>query len=298
MMANTTIQHVTTSTTVDDIEAILLRDGCVIIDNLMDESLVERMLEEIDPWFQRTPLAKGEWLGKSTRRLHGLMQKSPAIRDNIANPFVLSIADRLLLPWCDKYQLSSCSITSIGPGETPQELHRDTLIYPLANPSERIAHLTTFWALSDFHEDNGATRVVPGSHLWGDDYVPTQAETVPAEMKKGSIVLFLGAVWHGGGGNVTADEWRTAVYCAYNLGWLKQEEAHFLVSPPQVAREYPRRVQQLLGYQMHSPWLGWYDLQDPIRLLEGYEELSEAKQDDRPERADGLVQIADKVRRL
>lgn len=292
------IKHLDVDAPVDVVEKILLQDGVVIIDKVVSASIADTMLSEVEPWLSRGTLAKGEWLGTKTRRVHHLLNKSRTICENVANPHLLPIVDRILLPWCDKYQLSSCSITSIGPKESPQELHRDTLIYPIANPTERVAHLTTFWALTDFTDENGATRVVPGSHRWGDDYIPTQSETVPAEMEKGSVVMFLGSIFHGGGANTTQTEWRHALYMAYNLGWLKQEEAHFLVNPPEVAQAFPRRVQQLVGYQMHSPWLGWYDLQDPIRMLEGYEELSEAKEDDRPERKDGRVDIADGVRRL
>ena len=297
-MSGKSVTHVTRQTPPEEVEQILQTDGVVIIDKVVDTSVVDQILSELDAWLSFIPTAKGEWLGTKTRRLHGLLSKSPTLCENIANPDILPIVDRLLLPWCDKYQLSSCSITSIGPGESPQELHRDTLIYPISNPSERVHHLTTFWALSDFCDDNGATRVVPGSHKWGDDYVPTQDETVPAEMEKGSVVMFQGALFHGGGGNCTKNDWRTAVYMAYNLGWLKQEETHFLVNPPDIARAFPTRVQQLIGYQMHSPWLGWYDLQDPIRLIDGYDEQSEAKEDDRPARADVRVDISERVRRL
>jgi len=291
------IKHVNPQTSPDEVEQILLTDGVVIIDNVITPTMVDQILSELDTWLSSIPTAKGDWLGTKTRRLHGLLRKSPTLCKNVANPCILPIVDRMLLPWCDKYQLSSCSIPSIGPGESPQELHRDTLIYPISNPSERIHHLTTFWALSDFRDENGATRVVPGSHKWGDDYIPTQDETVAAEMDKGSVVMFQGAVFHGGGGNHTSHDWRTAIYMAYNLGWLKQEETHFLVNPPEIAREFPTRVQQLIGYQMHSPWLGWYDLQDPIRLIDGYVEQSEAKEDDRPIRTDGRVDISERVRR-
>lgn len=296
-MTQATIESVTGDTPAAEIENILLRDGCVIIERLIEASFIDRMLSEIEPWMSRVPKGSGDWLGKKTRRLHGLLKKSVAIQQNVCHPLILDVVDRILLPWCDKYQLSSCSITSIGPGENAQELHRDDLMYPFSHPSKRVPHCTTFWALSDFTEDNGATRIIPGSHLWGDDYVPSQEETIPAIMAKGSVVLYLGATWHGGGSNVTRDEWRTAMYTAYNLGWLKQEEAQFLVNPPEVARHFPTRLQQLVGYQMHTPFLGWYDLQDPIVVLDNYEELSAPRNDDRPERGDGRVALSNKVHR-
>ena len=204
--------------------------------------------------------------------------------------------DRMLLPWSDKYQMGSCSISSIGPGETAQELHRDDLMYPFSHPIKRIPHVTTFWALHDFTEENGATRVIPGSHLWDDERAPKAEETVPAVMKKGSVLITLGATYHGGGYNNSKDEWRHAMYTSYNLGWLKQEEAQFLVNPPEVARHYPQRLQRLLGYQMHQPFLGWVDLQDPVVVLNNYEELSAPRLDE-PKNKDGRMILADNIQR-
>ena len=290
------IEHVPASASAEQVEAALLRDGVVIIDRLNREDFVERILDEVSPWFNRTQTAEGEWLGFRTRRLHGLLAKSAAIRENVLNPLILAVMDRVLGPWCDKYQMGSCSISSIGPGETAQELHRDDLMYPFSHPMERVPHVTTFWALHDFTEENGATRIITGSHRWDDERAPNPEETVPAEMKKGSVLITLGATYHGGGDNTSKDEWRHAMYTSYNLGWLKQEEAQFLVNPPEVARHYPERLQRLLGYQMHQPFLGWVDLQDPVVVLNDYEELSAPKVDE-PKNEYGRMILADTVRR-
>jgi len=290
------IEHVSALTGADQIEKILLDDGVVIIDRLNSEAFVDRILDEISPWFNRTATGEGDWLGFKTRRLHGLLVKSAAIRDNVVKPLILAVMDRLLGPWCDKYQMGSCSISSIGPGEKAQELHRDDLLYPFSHPMERVPHVTTFWALHDFTEENGATRVIPGSHRWDDERAPTTEETVAAEMKKGSVLITLGATYHGGGDNNSKDEWRHAMYTSYNLGWLKQEEAQFLVNPPDVAKHYPARLQRLLGYQMHEPFLGWVDLQDPAVVLGDYKELS-APRLDQSKNEDGRMILADTVRR-
>ena len=291
------IEYATATTPAEQIATALLRDGCVIIERLLEKSFVDRILDDVQPWFGRVPEGSGEWLGFSTRRLHALLRKSEAIRENVCHPLILDVVDRVLGPWCDKFQMGSCSLTSIGPGEQAQELHRDDLMYPFKHPTERVLHCTTFWALSDFREDNGATRIIPGSHRWDDEYIPTRDETVAAVMPKGSVVLYLGGTWHGGGANVTEGEWRTAMYTSYNLGWLKQEEAQFLTNLPEVARHYPEQLQRLIGYQMHSPFLGWYDLQDPIVVLQDYEELSAPRLVDRPEREDGRVDFSADVRR-
>lgn len=290
------IEHVSADENAEQIEKVLLEEGAVIVDRLVGEEFVERIHEEISPWFDRTQTADGEWLGFKTRRLHGLLAKSAAIRENVINPLILEVMDRVLGPWCDKYQMGSCSITSLGPGESSQELHRDDLMYPFSHPMERVPHVTTFWALHDFTEENGATRVIPGSHLWDDERTPLPEETVPAEMKKGSVLITLGATYHGGGDNNSSDEWRHAMYTSYNLGWLKQEEAQFLVNPPEVARHYPERLQRLLGYQMHRPFLGWVDLQDPVVVLNDYEELSGSRVDEEKNK-DGRMILAESIRR-
>jgi ectoine hydroxylase-related dioxygenase (phytanoyl-CoA dioxygenase family) len=232
-----------------------------------------------------------------TKRMHAMIPKSETVRGMVVDETILAVMDRLLLPWCDTYQLGSCSLTSIGPGEKAQELHRDDLMFPFKHPTERIATCTTFWALSDFTEENGATRIIPGSHRWDDERRPTVAETIPTVMPRGSVEIYLGALWHGGGANTTRNDWRYALYTSYSLGWLKQEEAQFLVNPPEVARHYPERLQRLIGYQMHRPFLGWYDLRDPIELLRGYQELAEGAIDQAP---DGQTEIAlaKNVRRL
>ena len=290
------IEHVPGDANAEQIEQILLEDGVVIIDQLNSEEYVERILDEISRWFDRTQTGEGDWVGFKTRRLHGLLAKSATIRENVINPLVLEVMDRVLGPWCDRYQMGSCSISSIGPGETAQELHRDDLMYPFSHPMERIPHVTTFWALHDFTEENGATRVIPGSHRWDDERAPQLEETVPAEMKKGSVLITVGATYHGGGDNNSRDEWRHAMYTSFNLGWLKQEEAQFLVNPPEVARHYPERLQRLLGYQMHRPFLGWVDLQDPVVVLNDYEELS-APRIDEEKNEDGRMILADSIRR-
>jgi len=278
-MAEPRIEHVPAGTGIDDIKAILDRDGCVIIDRLISAARCDEILEQLDPWMSKTPTGEGEWLGFKTRRTHGLVAKSQAVREEICNPAIIEVLDTMLGPWCDSYQLSSSSTTSIGPGETAQEVHRDALMFPFTHPTERVAYMTMFWALADFTKENGATRVVPGSHKWDDDRVAQEHEFTQAVMDKGSCLIFTYAVHHGGGANVTADVWRHAMFISYVVGWLRQEENQYLVSPPDVARHYPEQLQRLIGYQVHRPFLGWYDLQEPLKLLEGYEETSEANVD-------------------
>ena len=237
-MPTARIEHVQPTTSAEFIAAILERDGCVIIERLWDEDFCNRALKELEPWMSRVPDGGGEWVGYKTRRIHGLVAKSEAVRENICHPLMLQVLDLMLGPWCDIYQLSASSTSSIGPGETPQEAHRDDLMFPFAHPTERVVYTTSFCALTDFTAENGATRVVPGSHLWDDLRQPREDEFVQAIMPKGSLLVFTCAVYHGGGANVT-DAWRHALFTSYVVGWLRQEENQYLVSPPEIAGRYP-----------------------------------------------------------
>lgn len=269
------IETVDLSTSKDDLAEILKRDGCVIIKDAIDHGAIDAMLADLDPYLGRKTCGEGNFVGFHTKRLHSLFTKTERVGDFLVHDKVLDMMDLTLGPWCDSYQLNSNSITAIGPGETPQPLHRDDLLYPLAHPSERNACCTMFWALTDFTEENGATRIIPGSHLWDDERVPRDDETVPAVMSKGSFCAFVGSIYHGGGRNVTADEWRIAMFAGYALGWLRQEQNWYLSVPLDMVKAMPERLGRLLGYNIHKPFLGWMqDFQDPWDVINGYEELS------------------------
>ena len=122
------------------------------------------------------------------------------------------------------------------------------------------------WAVSDFTAENGGTQVVPGSHLWDEDRQPDESDVIAAEMPAGSVLLYQSATLHGGGANHSRRP-RTGISFQYSLGWLRQEENQHLTNPPEVAREYPSRLQALVGYEFGGPFLGFVNGDDPIRLL-------------------------------
>ena len=145
--------------------------------------------------------------------------------------------------------------------------------------------------MTDFTAENGATRLVPGSHKWDDIRQPTEAEAVQAIMPKGSACFFVGATYHGGSPNYTKDEWRIAMFTGYILGWLRQEQNFYLSVPPDMARSLPKAVGQMLGYKMHRPFLGWVaDLQDPWDVVQGYQEGSTGGTDLLPDGATTVEQ--------
>jgi ectoine hydroxylase-related dioxygenase (phytanoyl-CoA dioxygenase family) len=119
------------------------------------------------------------------------------------------VCDAILLPNCASYQLNIAHVLDRGPGSEQQFIHRDELVWVhLPDPHPEV-QLASVIALVDFTADNGATRVVPGSHRWPKDRVATPEELVPAEMAAGSAIIYLGSTLHGGGANTTASPHRS-----------------------------------------------------------------------------------------
>lgn len=273
-MAKPEITYLDASEPAETAVEVLKAEGAVIVRELVDPALVDAMMSELDPYLEARPSSEGSFVGAHTKRVHGLLGKSAKVGDFLLDKSLLGVMDGILGPWCECYQISSLSLTAIGPGQAPQELHRDDALYPIAHPLERESECTAFWALSDFTYENGATCVVPGSHRWDDERLPQADEVAYAEMSKGSVCIFLGSTYHGGGRNITQDEWRIGMYSGYCLGWLRQEQNFYLTTPPEVARTLPEELARLIGYTVHRPFLGWaQDMRDPWDVIsEGYRE--------------------------
>ena len=186
----------------------------------------------------------------------------PAVLAPLAGALVLGVLDRIL----GHYQLSAPAGISIGPGEVAQPLHPDDAIYPVPRPHPELV-VNVMWPLQDFTEENGATRIVAGSHRWTDERPDASTLTVSVEMPAGTALVYSGQVWHGGGANRT-DESRLGVVLHYGASWLRPVENHVLAVPPAQARELPVRLQELLGYNVRPPFLGYVDGRHPSALLE------------------------------
>jgi ectoine hydroxylase-related dioxygenase (phytanoyl-CoA dioxygenase family) len=163
-------------------------------------------------------------------------------------------------------QLSAPTGIDIAPGEKAQILHTDDSIYPVPRPHADIV-LNSMWAFDDFTAENGATRVVPGSHKW-TDRLPTEEETVTVTMPAGSVLFIRGTLWHGGGAN-RSDAPRLGVLLEYAAGWVRQQENHVLAVPREVVRTLDPRLQELLGYGVYPPFVGYVDGRHPRRVLDG-----------------------------
>ena len=241
--------------------ADLDRDGYAVVESLLsaDEAAAVRTgLREV---LDSTPTGRNDFEGYKTRRIYALFAKTRAFDALAIHPLLLGVLDGVLGP---SYQLSAPTGIEIGPGEKAQVLHTDDGIYPLPRPHPEVV-LNSMWALDDFTEANGATRVVPGSHKWTDRR-PTEEETVKVTMPAGSVLFISGNLWHGGGANTT-ERTRLGVLLEYAAGWLRPQENHVIAVPPKVVRTLEPRLQELLGYGIHPPFVGYVDGRHPRRAL-------------------------------
>jgi ectoine hydroxylase-related dioxygenase (phytanoyl-CoA dioxygenase family) len=121
--------------------------------------------------------------------------------------------------------------------------------------------------MTDFTEQNGATRVIPGSNRFDDRLRFTEADTEPAEMTKGSVLFYTGSIYHGGGAN-RSNSIRTGINITYNVSWLRQEENQYLSVPLEIARTLPVDLLRLMGYRLGAYALGYVDdTRDPIEVV-------------------------------
>ncbi len=261
------VRHVSKATSASDIGAILATDGAVVIDNLASHDTMERARRELEPYLRATPVGADEFSGFNTRRTGALVARSPTCRDLVTNPLVLAAAQEILAD-ATSIQLHLTQIIAIGPGAESQPIHRDQWAFDFFSfPSGYEAQCNTIWAMSDFTEANGATRVVPGSNRYDDKLALTVEDTEPAEMTQGSVLLYTGALYHGGGANRT-DETRYAVNITYNRSWLRQEENQYLSVPREVAVGLPEDLLRLMGYALGAYALGYIDdVRDPIAAI-------------------------------
>lgn len=237
--------------------------GFVIVPDVVPAERIDEIRVDVLPRLAHGG-GRNDFEGFATRRLYAVIAKTLVCNELVEHPLVLGLLDRLLEP---NYLLSQLQVIDILPGEAAQPLHPDDAFYPWPRPRPPLG-VATIWPLDDFTEENGATVVIPGSHLW-DDRMPTPEESaavVPAVMTRGSVLLFLGTLWHGGGANrgMGSRACVTAQYCA---PWCRQQENFSLSVPRDRVRQCSEHVQRLLGYSIHPPFMGFVDGMHPKRLL-------------------------------
>jgi ectoine hydroxylase-related dioxygenase (phytanoyl-CoA dioxygenase family) len=261
--------HLPPTSTPDDVAGALRADGFVIVDNVVSNELMDRVAEELEDYIDLTTSGNDDFVGRLTRRTGSLIARSPASRELIAHPLVLGAAKEMLSK-ATAYQLHLTQVISVYPGETDQPLHRDELAWDFFPfPPDYDVQCNTMWAMTDFTVENGATRVVPGSHLvvgkegkdYGDD------DIARAEMERGSVFFYTGKLYHGAAAN-HAVAVRQGINITYAVGWVRQEENQYLSTPIEVAKTLDDDLLKLMGYQMGGLAMGYVrDFEDPMVVI-------------------------------
>ncbi len=244
--------------------------GYTIVPGVIDDELIDALLADVarlEHELHRGP-DNNRFEGNRTTRTYNLLAYGEIWQRVPTQPQVLELVEGVIGAEC---LVSSLASISLGPGETGQVIHADDQIHPIAKPHVATV-CNSMWALTDFTEANGATRVVPGSHLWDNpDYFgdPSEIETVPAEMSRGSVLVWHGSTWHGGGANVTADEVRIGVAMNYCAGFIRQQENQQLGIPAEIVATFSPQLRQLCGFGMYKGLSGNIEKQSPAHLLYG-----------------------------
>ena len=241
------------------------RDGYTILENAIEPELRDALTDDLvrlERQYDVRP-SDNEFEGTKTIRIYNLLAHGKLYEAVPVHPNVLPVVESVLDEGC---LVSSLSSIGIGPGESAQPIHADDQLIPLTKPHVPTV-CNTMWALTDFTEANGATRIIPGSHL--RDHSPDYGapyDSIAAEMPAGSVLVWHGSLWHGGGANAT-DKRRVGIAMNYCAGWIRQQENQQLGIPRDVAAGFSRRLRQLCGYGVYNGLIGHIDKHSPAEML-------------------------------
>ncbi|KAL4953496.1 phytanoyl-CoA dioxygenase [Aspergillus filifer] len=290
------LQYLPADSPLDDITYLLKRDGGVVLRSLISQDDLDKTYDEIKDRLEEDLEWEGEFFPKETRRVNGMIGKSPTyVKTQLMNPVFQAITSAMLTTkntfwWGDKRkesiskpQVGSCVAMEIGPGAKAQPLHQDSYISHRFVPEidgwdeerDRLRETSIGMLVAGCKvtKEIGGTQFIPGSHLWATyrDTPPNLDDVVVPELERGDAFIILASVFHGGGSNITTDK-RRLVYSTFVLrGYLRQEENQYLAVPQDVVKQYDRATQELIGYYISDPATGFVEQMDPIYVL--YPEL-------------------------
>ncbi|KAL9074149.1 MAG: hypothetical protein Q9157_004497 [Trypethelium eluteriae] len=251
---------------VDEVVDALKVAGGVIVRNILTEKELGEIEADVRPWLDEDK----PW--EETRRAFGMIGKSNTFALRIVgHPLWLGVTDALLT--------STLKWNWVGeenkvPGAQNQALHRDDVIHHPNHPAVaehelgRDAGIGFFLGGKRTTKENGATRFIPGSHLW--DYSegpPREDQTFYAELTPGDGFMMLSGCFHGGSANKTKDQERLVYSTFSTRGWMRQEENQYLANDIKKIKELPEWLQERVGYGLSRPFLGWVDLKNPMLML-------------------------------
>ncbi|MDR5799111.1 MULTISPECIES: phytanoyl-CoA dioxygenase family protein [Caballeronia] len=267
-MSTKELNRLPRTASVEEVMARIRDDGYCIIEDLAGNALMDKIAAEMDPWIDRTCYGRDQLNGFCTRRTGALIARSTYARKLVTDPLVLGCVEQWL-SHAFSFQLNQAQILSVGPGARSQPVHVDEVAWDFYEfPGDYHIQCNTIWAMTDFTEENGATRIVPGSHKLPLGLKYKFEDTVPVVMKRGDAFIYSGKLYHGAGPNTTEDFVRKGINITYSVGWVKQEENQFLSVPMEIAKTLPDDLLRLMGYQLGAPGIGIYrDSEDPIAAV-------------------------------
>ena len=232
----TELKHYKSDTNPQIIVETLKADGALILDNVVSTDFIGALRSETDPYMNATINGQDDFSGRKTTRTGGLMLRSQKCRELIADKRILAPCNEFLAPFCERVQLHLTQIIRIRGGETAQAIHRDRWAW-----GKHLAHVepqfNTIWAITDFTAENGATQVVPGSTQWPDDAEIGADQITQAEMNAGSVLIYSGSVFHGGGANGT-DTDRIGINITYTLAGFAKKKTNISLARPNWRKIY------------------------------------------------------------
>lgn len=259
------------------------RNGYLLFDSVLDAAMLDRLRAALTPYLDKDISGRNDFEGLKTNRVYAMLAKGRIFADLACHPLALAFAEADLGREC---LLSACLAINLHPGETVQPWHYDDGHYRLPRPRASLG-VSAFWAIDETTEENGATEIIPGSHVWPEQALPgssnvtsftttqfngqahdpgARPDAVKVMMKPGSLMLAKGTLWHRGGAN-RSDKTRMIITPQYCPGWTRQLENMALAVPPAIAATLPKRAQELIGYSIHPPFMGYVDGMHPQRVL-------------------------------
>ena len=259
------------------------REGYVLFESVLDSNMITDIRSALEPYLAADIAGRNDFEGLKTNRIYAMLAKGQIFAELACHPLAVAFAEADLGKEC---LLSACLAINIHPGETVQPWHYDDSHYRLPRPRQSLG-VSAFWAIDETTELNGATEIIPGSHLWPEQNLPggntmatfsdkqmrsveddpgAREDSIQVTMSPGSLMLAKGTLWHRGGAN-RSDNSRMIITPQYCPGWTRQLENMALAVPPSVAAKLPERAQRLIGYSIHPPFMGYVDGMHPTRLL-------------------------------
>lgn len=258
--------------------------GYVLFDKVLGDEQIKEIRDALAPWLEQNIEGRNVFEGVKSNRIYAMLNKSPRFADLITHPLLLPFVEAELGGSC---LLSACIAIQLNPGETVQPWHFDDAHLQIPRP--RAAYgVSAFWAIDKTDENNGATEIIPGSHKWPGESIKGALQTPDLEqgttvaeqeaegdhedaikvlMEPGSLMIAKGTLWHRGGAN-NSDKPRLIITPQFCPGWARQLENMLLAVSPENAAKLPTRLQELLGYNIHPPFMGYVDGMHPNKMLQ------------------------------